>query len=100
MLSNQCIISGIGNYLRADILYYAKLNPFRTLRCLSDDNIKKLYKSINYIMKRNLTIQMSKNNTKEKTLIYNKKLDKNGEKIDKMKDKHNRTIWFVPTIQI
>ena len=99
MLNNQCIISGIGNYLRADILYYAKLNPFRTLRGLSNDNIKNLYKLINYVIKRSYKIQISKNNTKDKTLIYNKKIDKNNEKLDKIKDKDNRTIWFVPSIQ-
>lgn len=99
LLINQEIISGIGNYLRADILYCAKLNPFRSLRGLSDDNLKILFKSIKYVVNRSYKLQIRGKSIKDNTLIYNKKITNKGEKIDNMKDKFKRTIWFVPSVQ-
>ena len=46
VLLNQCIISGIGNYLRADILWYAKLSPYRTISSLTKTELKRLYEAI------------------------------------------------------
>lgn len=45
-LNDQKVISGIGNYLRVSILYDAKINPYRTLSNLSDEDIIDLYNSI------------------------------------------------------
>jgi len=42
-LLNQKIVSGSGNYLRADALYLAKMNPFVTQKELSDDTLKELF---------------------------------------------------------
>ena len=43
ILLNQKIISGIGNYLRADILYLSKISPFRKVKDLNDKEIKLIY---------------------------------------------------------
>jgi len=43
VLLNQKIISGIGNYLRADVLWMSKISPFRIVKDLSDLDIKHLY---------------------------------------------------------
>jgi formamidopyrimidine-DNA glycosylase len=45
-LMNQNIISGIGNYLKAEILYAAKLSPLRKVGSLSFDEIERLYGAI------------------------------------------------------
>ena len=45
------IVSGLGNYLTPEILYDAKISPFRTIGSLSSIEIKKLSKSIKYIVK-------------------------------------------------
>jgi formamidopyrimidine-DNA glycosylase len=45
------IVSGIGNYLVAEILYEAKISPFRTAGSLSDDEIRNLGKAIQYLTK-------------------------------------------------
>lgn len=50
-LLDQKYFSGIGNYLKADILYVAKIAPSRTLISLSDENIKLLFStSLNVIL--------------------------------------------------
>ena len=46
LLLHQNLISGIGNYLRADILWYAKISPYRKLNSLSKKDWNTLYNSI------------------------------------------------------
>src|SRR5678816_592941 len=38
-LLNQRIVAGLGNYLRAEILFNCRLNPWRTVREISQSNI-------------------------------------------------------------
>lgn len=45
------IVSGIGNYLSAEILYRAKLSPHRKINSLSNHEINELGKTIKYIVK-------------------------------------------------
>lgn len=43
VLMNQKLISGIGNYLRADILWSSKISPFRKVNKLSEEELKLIY---------------------------------------------------------
>jgi endonuclease VIII len=45
-LLNQRIVSGLGNYLRAEILFACKLDPWRLVRELSERNLKCLTRKI------------------------------------------------------
>ena len=47
----DALFSGIGNYLVAEILYDAKISPYRTIGSLSDNEIKSLSHSIKYLTK-------------------------------------------------
>lgn len=49
VLLNQKLISGIGNYIRADALWLAKINPFKQVKKLTDGEIKKLFHSLKVI---------------------------------------------------
>jgi formamidopyrimidine-DNA glycosylase len=49
VLMNQKLISGIGNYIRADALWLAKINPFKEVKNMSDEEFKKLYHSLKVI---------------------------------------------------
>jgi formamidopyrimidine-DNA glycosylase len=46
VIVNQKIISGVGNYLRADALWMAKISPFRKVKDVKDDELDVLYKSL------------------------------------------------------
>ena len=46
VIVNQKIISGVGNYLRADALWMAKLSPFRKVQDITNDELKLLYEAI------------------------------------------------------
>lgn len=48
-LTDQKILSGIGNYLKSEILYYAKISPYRMLDELYPSEIEKLYEAIKII---------------------------------------------------
>lgn len=48
-LMNQSIFSGIGNYLKCEILYYSKISPLRKMTSLSDSEIEKLFEGIRII---------------------------------------------------
>ena len=45
VLVNQKILSGIGNYLRADILWVAKISPHRLVKDLTETEMKKIYQA-------------------------------------------------------
>jgi formamidopyrimidine-DNA glycosylase len=50
LIVNQKIISGVGNYLRADSLWAAKISPFRKLKDISKAELKKLYHQIRILI--------------------------------------------------
>lgn len=45
-LLNQQIVAGLGNYLRAEVLFACRLNPWRKVRELNADNIARLIRNI------------------------------------------------------
>jgi formamidopyrimidine-DNA glycosylase len=51
LMDQHKLLSGLGNYLTAEILYNSKLKPSRTLQSLSTDDIYRLAQSIRYIIK-------------------------------------------------
>jgi formamidopyrimidine-DNA glycosylase len=57
------LLSGLGNYLTAEILYDCKISPLRTIESLNDNDITNLLNSIKYITKlsyyNNITNYMS-----------------------------------------
>lgn len=49
-LVEQKYFSGIGNYLRSEILFHAQINPHRNLESLNDIEIERIYNSMYYII--------------------------------------------------
>lgn len=45
VIVNQKVISGIGNYLRSDILWLCSISPFRKVKDLKDKEILQIYKN-------------------------------------------------------
>jgi formamidopyrimidine-DNA glycosylase len=106
---NPKYMSGIGNYLRAEILYDCKISPYRTLEKLSDEDINNLYNSIYKIIELSakgsgLTIKNYKTFEGEKgtyePLVYGKEKDPLGNVVvaGKMKGK-DQTMYYVPEVQ-
>ena len=106
-LLDQSRFSGIGNYLKSEILYLSRLHPDRKLGSLSDLDLTNLYKSILYILSkafqaRGLSfgsyIDPDGNKGTYQPLVYMKEQDPEGNLV--VRTKTNRTTHWVPTIQI
>lgn len=109
-LLDQTIAAGCGNYIRAEVLYLAKISPFRTLNNLTDLELNLIWNILqqvgyNYYDKKlgkKLGIINGKYKFAEdygrRFLVYNQEKDitDNMVKRDKIKD---RTIHYVPNIQ-
>ena len=104
-LIDQHLVSGIGNYLRSDILYKAHIHPERTtlsdeeweeIRKATIDIIKKSYQNGGYSMLDYFHPDGSKGCYD--TLIFKKKEDSNGYKIEKKKI-GSSNIYYVSEIQ-
>lgn len=46
LMMNQDIVAGIGNYQKAESLYYARISPLRKAESLTEDEIERLYQGI------------------------------------------------------
>ena len=88
---NQKFYSGIGNYLRSDILYDANISPLKKLDKLTNKEIQNLFKSIVKIMNWNYKMRKS---GKGKFLIYKRKYTNKKEKVKTHKLK-GRTVYFI-----
>ena len=114
VLLNQKIISGIGNYIRADALWLAKINPFKLCKKLTDGEINNLFHSLKIITWGNYNKEYAiKNKIIKKTdkipydykrdfFIYREKTDIYGNNILKKElyeGSQKRFIYFVSKIQ-
>jgi endonuclease-8 len=51
-LLNQAIVAGLGNYLRAEILFACKLNPWRPVDSLNESELQRLLRTIPQLARR------------------------------------------------
>ena len=97
-LLEQKYISGIGNYLRSDILYDASISPFRNLSALSSNDIRTLHKSIQKIIKKCYQIQKKSGLHSYPFLVYKQKKTKRMEDVSHTMI-GKRFIYWVPSKQ-
>lgn len=107
------ILSGIGNYLAAEILYAAKLSPKRKLSSLDDIDIKKLTKAIKIIIKKSYQDTLNDFKIKGKDYhkyvitspkfrfkVYKQEKDPKGNKVTSEEIVNGRTTYWVKNVQI
>jgi DNA-formamidopyrimidine glycosylase len=110
VLMNQKVISGVGNYLKSEILYASRISPYRTCDTLKDVEIRRIYKVIRSKIKESFDLGgMSRRDYRDvngnvgtfanKLEIYGKEKDKKGNKIINFTSKDNRTTYWVKEIQ-
>jgi formamidopyrimidine-DNA glycosylase len=117
LLIDQTFVCGIGNYLRADILYYSKISPYRELKKIKTIELKTIYNKTYNLIRYYASIQMptklrtkkikdnlvySLNHTPQDYgrvfMIYGEKNDVDGNKISKDKF-YGRSIYWVNDVQ-
>ena len=94
ILMDQKIACGCGNYIRADTLYLAKINPFRLTESITDVELSLIWNSLqktaffNYNIKLGMDQNILKNNDLDlltKAIIYSSNYDKNKNQVEKKK---------------
>lgn len=107
-MMEQKYMSGIGAWLRAEILYKCRINPHRTLSSLSDQDIQNLFfYTKNTILigyqSNGLTIQsyvdVDGNKGNYQCVCYGLKFDSYGNQIITENDRNDRTIHWCPVMQ-
>ena len=108
-LMDQSQFSGIGNYLKAEILYLCKIKPNRLMEDIEKEEIKLLYKYSLKVINKSLKyggLTISDYWTPDgrsgdyPRLVYGLKEDANGYKILKDTFKDRRTTHWVEEVQI
>ena len=98
---NQTVIAGIGNYIKSDSLYLARISPHRTVFDLSDGELAILNRSIKQVMKESYQ-QGGRYVSSGKTysfLVYNQTHDIDGNKVVKEETADKRATFWVPEVQ-
>lgn len=108
-LMEQKYFSGIGNYLKAEILYASRVKPDRIMSDLSDEDLRNLLhwsknKITESYLSNGLTIRSyrspeGKLGTFER-VVYGKKFDPLGNPVVQSKFKDGRTTHWVPNLQV
>ena len=92
-LLDQRIFSGSGNYIRCELIYDSKVNPFCQYDKLSKNSWRKIYKSYNKITRRSYYSQ--KNNKYFEMKVYGR-VDKKD--VVRIVD-NNRSFWYSKSIK-
>ncbi len=103
-LMDQRVISGIGNYLRADIMYLAKLDPKMEIKDLGESDKLRLYNAIRKVSRSSYKAgattvgyyESAIHNGGYKFLVYQKAICPKGKKVQTFKDKNGRMVHYVP----
>lgn len=110
VLMDQKIIGGIGNYIKAEVLYRARISPHRIISDLSDEDFSLLNKSTKEVvtssfLSRGATIKTYSGMDGEKGdfvfsfKVYGRKTCDSGYTVQRETTKDGRTTHWVPEIQ-
>jgi DNA-formamidopyrimidine glycosylase len=110
VLMDQSIFSGIGNYLKSEILYASRVSPHLIVSQLDEKELKMLYQQSRKI----ITKSYQKGGVSKRDFkhvndddgqfqmmleVYGKKTDRHGNNIRCEKTKDGRSTYWVPEIQ-
>lgn len=96
LLKQEYLCSGIGNYMKSEILYDCKLSPYRSINDINDNEIKDLYGSILKITDINIKAD---GRALDEFQVFTKKEDKKGNSVIKEKTPDARITYWVKEVQ-
>jgi formamidopyrimidine-DNA glycosylase len=100
LMDQKIVLSGIGNIMKSEILYDAKINPKRKGKDLSEDEWKRVLSSSKKIAKRMLNnLQKNKEAFSGVIKVYEQETDKSGNRIENYLSRDGRRTYWVPSIQ-
>ena len=110
VLMNQCIISGVGNYLKSEALYHAGIHPLRKVESLSEEELERLYQAIRLkivgsfnqggVSVKDFTdIEDKKGQFQFQFQVYGRNMDRLGNKVKRITTPDGRSTFYVEEIQ-
>ena len=101
LVDQTYIVSGIGNYLKSEILYSARISPLRKIKDVTEAEWNSILREGKRISKLMLA-QLYKENPLEYTnaiKVYQRDFDEHGNKIERHTTKAGRTTFWVSKLQ-
>ncbi len=109
-LMDQSVVAGVGNYIKADSLWLAEISPHRKVGDISDEELRKLNNAIRDVMVSSFesggaTLRSyaqfdgSAGEYGSRFLVYNRKVDQDGNSVIKEKTKDGRSTYWSPDRQ-
>lgn len=106
VLMNQNVISGVGNYIKAESLWYSRINPHAIIKDLTDENLDTLDKAIRFVINKSYdeqgasiqsyyTFDGESGNATQGFVVYGKDKDYNGHNVIKEETLDKRTTHWV-----
>lgn len=111
LMEQGTLISGVGNYLRSEVLWASKINPHRLISSLSDQEIKTICNNLIDTVRRaydhgGATISTYSDlygiagSFFQQFKVYGKKTDPDGNLVIREKDKNGRMLHYVLEVQL
>ena len=109
-LMDQTIVSGVGNYIKADSLWLSRISPKRKVESLADEELSRLNHAIKQIMRESYqqggasiktyrTFDGLTGEYSNRFLVYNQTHDPDGNTVIKETTADNRTTHWAPDVQ-
>ena len=98
VLMSQGVIAGVGNYIKAESLWLAKISPHRLVRDLSNEDFSSLNKAIKHVMQESYDIGKD-GGYSQKLKVYNQKTDPEGNEVIREMTADKRTTHWCPEVQ-
>jgi len=99
-LMDQGVISGVGNYVKAESLYRATVWPGTTVAAMSGKEIKGLYHAILGVLQESYDLGLSGlYGNHDRFQVYGKKTDPYGNEVKKTEFSDKRVTHWVPAVQ-
>lgn len=106
VIMNQSVISGVGNYIKAESLWFSRINPNAFVKDLTDSNLMTLCASIKFVINKSYneqgasikdyyTFEGEEGNAVEGFVVYGRDKDFNNMRVIKTQTPDNRTTHWV-----
>lgn len=100
VMMDQKTVSGIGNYLKSDILYLSSISPFRLTKNLTDDELLTICRNAKSYVLEELGLQSKTSKTSNRPIdfgreffVYQQSTDIHGNEVTSTKQKDRTTFW-------
>ena len=109
-LMDQSVVAGVGNYVKAEALWRARISPHRPIEDTSNQELVMLKKCCQEVLHESYTSGGASIKTytrpdgtlgqySQRFAVYNQKVDPDGNNVIKEKTEDGRTTHWVPSVQ-